>query len=334
MTGAQELTEAEALRRRKIGFLLIALTAMSYSTTEVSIKSLSGAFGVMQLTVLRVLAGGLLLLPFAIRHLRRAGITVGRRDFGKFAALGFVSVALHMTFLQLSLNAMDASAVAAIYSGNPIFAAVFAHFLLKEPLRRRNVCALLLEITGILLILNPFHMQISPAGFVDILLATVAFALYGTFSQVSVRTYGSIPIACFVLLSGGLELLAATLLGRIPSVAAVYTSLHLDIFVNVSFFTGFTLKNTLIFLYVCTVVTGGGYLLLTKAVEYTSATEASFVYLFKPLVATAFSVCLLGETVPANQVAGLGFFTAASLTAIVPVLLEMRRAGNRLAPGR
>lgn len=315
----------DLIRRRKLGYLLIAVAAVTYSTTEVSIKSVSENFGVMQITVLRVLVGGLFLLPFALRQLRQQGHRLRMADFRLFLALGFICVTLHTTFLQLALASMDASAVAAIYSGNPIFAAIFAHFILKEPLLRRNVAALGLEIVGILCILNPFHIQISLSGFLFAVLATVGFALYGTFSRVSVRKYGSIPIACFVLLLGGLELLLLALLGEIPAIASLYSRLHMDIFANVSFFTGFTLRSTPVFLYICIIVTGCGYLLMTKAVEYTSATEASFIYLFKPIIAASFSAVLLHEAISANRMVGIGFFTAASLTAILPVLLEMRR---------
>lgn len=312
-------------RRRRLGYLCIAVAAVTYSTTEVSIKSVGDYFGVMQLTVLRVLVGGLFLLPMALRQLRRQGLRLAPADFRLFAALGFICVALHITSLQLALAAMDASAVAAIYSGNPIFATIFAYFILKEPLLRRNLVALGLEIVGILCILNPFHIQISLSGFLFVLIATVSFALYGTFSRLSVPKYGSIPVACFVLLFGGTELLLLSLLGEIPAVAAFYGHIHMDIFAGVSFFTGFTPWSTLIFLYICIIVTGSGYLLMTKAVEYTSATEASFIYLFKPIIAAAFSAVLLHETISANRMVGIGFFTAASLAAILPVLLEMRR---------
>ncbi len=325
------MEEREALRRRKAGYGFIAVTALIYSTTEVSLKSAESSFGTMQLIVLRVLAGGLILLPFALRQLRRRRISLCREDMIRFLGLGFVCVALQITFLQLALNAMDASAVAAIYSGNPIFAAVFAHFILKEPLPRRYLAALGLEAAGILLILNPLHLQISLAGFLFVSVSTVTFALYGTFSRLIIPKYGSVPVACLVLLTGGLELLLVTLLGNIPAVADLLSRMGLGLFAHVSLTGGFTLRSTLVFGYICLAVTAGGYLLLAKAVEYTSSVEASFVYLFKPILAAVFSVLLLHETISWNRGAGIALFTAASLIAILPVFLEMRReSGARL----
>ena len=50
---------------RKRGYLYILLAAMLYSTTEVALKALGGAFAPMQVTAERVLLGALALLPFA-----------------------------------------------------------------------------------------------------------------------------------------------------------------------------------------------------------------------------------------------------------------------------
>lgn len=45
---------------------------MLYSTTEVALKALGGAFAPMQVTVERVLLGALALLPFALKDLKSA----------------------------------------------------------------------------------------------------------------------------------------------------------------------------------------------------------------------------------------------------------------------
>ena len=107
---------------RKRGYLYILLAAMIYSTTEVALKGLGGVFAPMQITVERVLIGALFLLPFALRSLRRNAIRLTRSDWGYFALLGFLTVTLHMSLLQMAVLHMDASATSIIYSGNPVFA--------------------------------------------------------------------------------------------------------------------------------------------------------------------------------------------------------------------
>ena len=56
---------------RKRGYLYILLAAMLYSTTEVALKALGGAFAPMQVTVERVLLGAAALMPFALNDLNK-----------------------------------------------------------------------------------------------------------------------------------------------------------------------------------------------------------------------------------------------------------------------
>ena len=273
---------------RKRGYLYILLAAMIYSTTEVALKGLGGVFAPKQLTVERVLIGALFLLPFALRSLRRNAIRLTRSDWGYFALLGFLTVTLHMSLLQMAVLHMDASATSIIYSGNPVFALAAAHLILHEPLKRNHLIAI-----GVGLVITTFNMVL-----------------------------------------GGLELLALLLLGHIPAVGALYRSLGLDIFADVPFFTGFTLRSALLLCYVGIFCAAIGFLLTAKITEYTSATEASFVYLIKPVLATLLAVVCFRETISVNRMIGLVFFLAASLCVSVPVLREMRRDAVTAQPPR
>ena len=307
---------------RKRGYLYILLAAMIYSTTEVALKGLGGVFAPMQITVERVLIGALFLLPFALRSLRRNAIRLTRSDWSYFALLGFLTVTLHMSLLQMAVLHMDASATSIIYSGNPVFALAAAHLILHEPLKRNHLIAIGVELIGILFILTPAKLEVSPRGFAEIFTATVLFAMYGTLCKLRIPRLG------------GLELLALLLLGHIPAVGALYRSLGLDIFADVPFFTGFTLRSALLLCYVGIFCAAIGFLLTAKITEYTSATEASFVYLIKPVLATLLAVVCFRETISVNRMIGLVFFLAASLCVSVPVLREMRRDAVTAQPPR
>ena len=307
---------------RKRGYLYILLAAMIFSTTEVALKGLGGVFAPMQITVERVLIGALFLLPFALCSLRQNAIRLTRSDWSYFALLGFLTVTLHMSLLQMAVLHMDASATSIIYSGNPVFALAAAHLILHEPLKRNHLIAIGVELIGILFILNPAKLEVSPRGFAEILTATVLFAMYGTLCKLRIPRLG------------GLELLALLLLGHIPAVGALYRSLGLDIFADVPFFAGFTLRSALLLCYVGIFCAAIGFLLTAKITEYTSATEASFVYLIKPVLATLLAVVCFRETISVNRMIGLVFFLAASLCVSVPVLREMRRDAVTAQPPR
>ena len=306
------------MTNRKRGYLLILVAAVLYSTTEVVLKGLGDTFAPMQVTVERVLIG-----PFALKNLKKRNIRLTRSDYGYFALMGFLTVLLHMSLLQMAVLHMDASATSIIYSGNPVFAVAAAHVILHEPLRKNHLLAM--EVVGILFILNPAHMEISLRGFLEIITATLLFALYGTLCKLRVSRLGGIVIADFNILLGGLEMLAVLLLGKIPAVAAAMRAVGLDLFAEVPFFTGFTLKSTLLLCHVGIGCAAIGFLLTAKITEYTSATEASFVYLVKPILATALAVVVYHEHISVNRMVGIAFFVAASLCVSVPVLREMRR---------
>lgn len=206
-----------------------------------------------------------------------------------------------------------------------MFAVAAAHVILHEPLRKNHLLAIALEVVGILFILNPAHLEISLRGFLEIITATLLFALYGTLCKLRVSRLGGIVIADFNILLGGLEMLAVLLLGKIPAVAAAMRAVGLDLFVEVPFFTGFTLKSTLLLCYAGVFCAGLGFVLTAKITEYTSATEASFIYLIKPILATILAAVVYQEFISVNRIVGIGFFLAASLCVSVPVLRAMRR---------
>ena len=257
-----------------------------------------------------------------------------RYDWSYFALLGFLTVTLHMSLLQMAVLHMDASATSIIYSGNPVFALAAAHLILHEPLKRNHLIAIGVELIGILFILNPAKLEVSPRGFAEILTATILFAMYGTLCKLRIPRLGGLVITTFNMVLGGLELLALLLLGHIPAVGALYRSLGLDIFADVPFFTGFTLRSALLLCYVGIFCAAIGFLLTAKITEYTSATEASFVYLIKPVLATLLAVVCFRETISVNRMIGLVFFLAASLCVSVPVLREMRRDAVTAQPPR
>ena len=309
---------------RKRGYLYILLAAMLYSTTEVALKALGGAFAPMQVTVERVLLGAVALMPFALNDLKKRDIQLTKADWGYFTLLGFLTVTLHMSLLQMAVLHMDASATSIIYSGNPVFAVALAHFILHEPLKKNHLLAIGVELVGILFILNPAHLEISLRGFLEIITATLLFATYGTLCKLRLPRLGALVITTFNMLIGGLELLFLLLLGEIPAVGALYSGLGLEIFAGIPFFTGFTLKTTLLLCHVGIGCAAIGFLLTAKITEYTSATEASFVYLVKPILATALAVVVYHEHISVNRMVGIAFFVAASLCVSVPVLREMR----------
>ena len=76
----------------KKGYIFILLTAFAFSTMEIVGKSISTQFNPFQLTFIRFLIGGLILLPFTIKELQYRKIQLGLRDIGYFALTGSAGI--------------------------------------------------------------------------------------------------------------------------------------------------------------------------------------------------------------------------------------------------
>ena len=127
------------MKRFNIGYLYIVLCASIFSFVEVALKATSGMFHPMQITVLRFLIGGAVLLPVALGVMRRRGERFTRADAGFFTLLGFLFVCVAMTFYQLAVGYAPAAVVAVLFSCNPIFITLLAGVILREPIRGNHV---------------------------------------------------------------------------------------------------------------------------------------------------------------------------------------------------
>lgn len=313
------------MSKKQLGFLCIAITTILFSLMEITLKGVSVHFHPFQLNFTRFLIGGLVLLPPALRSLRRRAADAPKLDvraLAKIALLGFIGIFVSMTFYQLSVIHTDASVVAILFSSNPLFVMLFAAILLREPIYKHNVAALVLELLGILIIVSPWNMRLSPLGVFCVMIAALTFALYGVLGKKESGTYGAIVTTCFGFLFGSLEMIVAAALTHIPIVAAFLQATPLADYANIPFLTGYSLEMLPAFLFVCIGVTGIGYVCYFLAMEYTSASATSLVFFFKPILAPILALLLIQEAIPGNRIAGIVIIFFASLVNLAPVLKE------------
>lgn len=138
----------------KRGYLFIALATLFFSTMEIALKEVAGLFNPVQLNLTRFLIGGLVLIPFARRMLRKRGVRIDGLSLVKLAGLGFLGIVVSMTLYQLAVENTNASVVAVLFSCNPVFVLVFAGLILRTQILRQHVMALVLECLGILILIN------------------------------------------------------------------------------------------------------------------------------------------------------------------------------------
>jgi len=314
-------------RNFALGCLCIALATLVFSTMEVVLKlpAVTGAFHPIQITMERFLVGGLCLIPVAAHTLKKKGVSLTPQDLGYFAMTGFLNVCLGMVLFQLAVTFGQANTVAVIFSGNPIFVTVLAALILHEVIRWNNILALVFDILGILIIVNPFGAsQVDPLSVGLTVLSALLFALYSVLGKKKTARVGSIVVTCCSFLFGSLELLVLLLLGHLEPVSTALRSAGLELFANVPFLQGITGQTLPYFLFVGIVNTAAGYVFHMLAIEKTSAIHGSLVFFFKPILAPIFALVILGEAITANIALGIAMFLAGSLLGIIPAILRNR----------
>ena len=292
------------MKRSYSGYLYIVLCAIIFSTMEVMLKTVHGVFAPMQITCLRFLIGGLLLIPFALRSMKKKGAAFTRADAGFFALTGFLCVAFSMVLYQMAVTHTKASVVAVIFSCNPIFVTVLASLLLLERIRRNHLIALALELLAVLIIIDPLHASLDPTGALLAIASALVFSFYSVVGKKRTPRFGGIAVTCFSFLFG---------------------SLGLDIFVHVPLFSGIPLSALPALAYICAVNSAAGYVCHMMALEKTSAQEASLIFFLKPMIAPLFAFLFLREEITANMLLGIVCFLVGSGIAILPGLIAQKK---------
>ena len=313
------------MNRSRSGYIFIVLCAVIFSTMEVMLKTVHGVFAPMQITCLRFLVGGVLLIPFAMRSIRKKNAVLTRKDLGFFACAGFLCVVIAMSLYQMSVTYTRASIVAVIFSCNPIFVTMLAHFLLHEEIHKNHVIALILELTAALIIIDPIHASLDPTGALLAILSAAMFSFYSVFGKKRTPRFGGIAVTCLSFLFGATELVALLLFGRTAAGASLYGALGLKIFIDVPLFENIPLSALPALLYICCINSAAGFVCHMMAMEKTSAQEASLIFFLKPIIAPIFALIFLKEEIPLNMIIGIVCFLAGSLCAILPGLLAQRK---------
>lgn len=310
----------------KKGYFYIAVATVMFTSLEVVLKFIAGQINSVQLTLCRFTVGFLFLLPVALRTLKKRGKRLDRGTLMYFALLGLTGVALCMPILHMAVNYADSAVVAVLFSCNPVFVTFLAFFLLREPIKRRHIAALALEIAGTLALINPFHTSLDPRGILLTLISTLLFSIYGVMGKKKCAEFGGAVVTCFSFFFGSLIVLIFILLSHIPAVAGAITSIGLPGFANIPIFAGYTLENLPFVLYVSAGVAGIGFCTYFLAMEYQPASVVSLIYFFKPALSPLLAWWVHGERISANMLLGIVLIVTGSLCAIVPGILESKRA--------
>jgi drug/metabolite transporter (DMT)-like permease len=277
----------------------------------------------MQLNCTRFLVGGILLIPFGLHALKKRGAPLDMAAWKGFAWLGFLGLVVSMMLYQVSILYIPASVVSVLFSCNPVLMLVFAFFILKAAILPPHIAALVLEVIGALVIIDPLHTELDLRGVALVLLSAGTFALYAVLGKKLCARYSGLAVTAFSCLAASAEMLVIIALSHVPFVRDALNAAGLTMFASIPFFGGYSADNILIMLYVCVCVTGGGYACYFMGMERTSPMQSSLVFFFKPILAPIFAMLVLGEAIPWNMWLGIGLILTASFISMLPTLHVM-----------
>jgi drug/metabolite transporter (DMT)-like permease len=298
-------SSSRAEKRELRGYAYIVLTTLLFSSMEISLKTVAGRFNTLQLNFLRFLIGGLFLLPFAIRSLKRRRVAVHASDWGFFALSGLACVVVSMTLYQLAIQYCKASIVAILFSCNPVFMIPLAAIFLKERIRSFTIASMIVSVAGMVCIMNPFDMSATPIGIGLTLGSAAVFAVYGVMGKARGGSFGGLATTALSFIAGSIELLALILASRIPAIAGALGTLGLGAFAHIPIFRGLDFGILPVFAFISLCVTGVGYASYFMAIEETSAATASLVFYVKPALAPVLALLILGESIAVSTIAGI-----------------------------
>lgn len=307
------------------GVVYIVLATFFFSTVEIALKGVAGQFNAVQLNLVRFFFGGLALLPFAVRTLRKRNAKLTFDSYIWFAVLGFIGMVVSMTFFQLAVENTRASVVAVLFSCNPVFVLLFAWLILRVSIHRQHIIALVLECLGVVVLINPLNTSISTEGLVFSMMATISFALYAVLGTRQCARYSGVVVTCGSFLFSCVEMLILIALSHIDAVSSFLIAHHLEVFADIPLLTGYTWQNSLIMAYICIGVTGGGYVFYFMAMEETSPMKASLVYFFKPALTPVMAMFILGDPIPFNMVAGIVLILLGSFVSLMPTIAILHK---------
>ena len=289
---------------KKVVFCII-MAATIFATMEVALKIGGSGLDSFQLTAIRFLIGGLVLVPPAYFESRKSGYRLNAKDIAWMALLGIVGIAISMVAFQMGVLRCNASTAAPLFCTNPLFAMVIAHLFTTEKMDRLKWISFALGIVAAVFMIRPWDVQEgnTASGMIIMIFAAVTFAAYSVMGKRSIARIGTYTQTSVSFIVGSLILLAVTAILGHPIVSGVA-------------------ENLAVVLYCGIVVTGIGYLFYFLAIRYSDASTGSITFFIKPAIAPVFAVIILHETVYWNTIAGIILLVTASVLTIADAFIR------------
>jgi drug/metabolite transporter (DMT)-like permease len=165
-----------------IGYFLVLAATAIWSGNFIIARGLSNSIPPVTLAFLRWATAVLVVLPFAIRPLRR-DIQVVWRHLGYLSLTAFLGITVFNTLIYIAAHTSKALNLSLIALCSPVFIILFARLFLHDPFTRRRLIGLVTATVGVVLLITNGELprltsMTFSQGDVWMLVAAVIFAAY------------------------------------------------------------------------------------------------------------------------------------------------------------
>jgi drug/metabolite transporter (DMT)-like permease len=300
----RDLAELEATpaprQRPLLGYAMVtgavALWAVNATVSKVVLQSGMTAY---RLSEVRAAGGAALFLAAALLAGRRS-LRVRREELPWLAAFGVLGLALVQLFYFIGLERLDIGVSLVIEYITPVLVALWARFVVKEPVRRRLWYAIAVALGGLSLVVDLWSgVTLDGVGVGACLLAAVAYTGYILIAERSLARGRDV----LSLLAWGF--LFATIFW---SVVQPWSSFPLRFaYEDVSLLgrlDGVTAPVWPLLVFVLVLGTFVPFILMVGALHHIPATRATIVAMLEPVLAAVVAFAWLEESLTAGQIAG------------------------------
>jgi drug/metabolite transporter (DMT)-like permease len=286
-------------RRPAIGYAMALSAGTLFAVNgTVSKVILESGLSSLRLTEVRC-AGALIGLAVILLLTQPQSLRIGRRELLFVAAFGVLGVALVQLFYFLAIHRLQIGVSLLIQYLGPLLVAVFAHFVLKERVRRRLWVALALALGGLTLVVDLWSgVSLDGLGVLFSLCSAVTFAGYLLFAERAVGRRDPISLLCYGFLFASVFWAVVQpwwsfpfdVPGRTVSLLGNLSHLHLPIWALMA--------------WMIVLGTIAPFFLIVGSMRHITATRAGILAMVEPVVASLVAYGWLDETLGATQLVG------------------------------
>jgi drug/metabolite transporter (DMT)-like permease len=294
------LPVAERREHRPVLGYVMVMTAATLWAVNGTVSKVILTTGLSSLRLAEVRStGAFVLIALVLAMTRPEALRLHRSELPYFVLFGVGGLALVQWFYFLAIHRLQIGIALLIQYIAPVLVALWARYVLHEPVRRRIWLALALALTGLALVVEIWSgLSLNAAGVAASLGAAGSYALYILMAEHRIGERDPISLVCLGFLFASILWAVLRPWWSFPGHVVVkdvslhghLSSLHLPVW---SLMAWMVLLGTIV-----------PFALLVGALRHISATRAGIVAMLEPVAGSLVAWAWLGESLGGVQLVG------------------------------